>query len=116
MSLIEASFCIASKKYLRPQFVKIASQCWRTYIIKGCAPFRCEFCRERAKWLVADFLGKEKFEEREKNKTTTSTKADSEKDPDQLEGHLGKTAVGREKQIKIVDCTIIEMPSFPGNV
>ena len=63
------------------------------------------------KWLVADFLGKEKFEEREKNKTTT-TKADSETDPDQKEGHLGKTAIGREKQIKIVDCTIIEMVSF----
>lgn len=55
-------------------------------------------------------MGKEKFEEREKNKTTT--KADSEKDPDQIEGHLGKTAIGREKQIKIVNCTIIEMPSI----
>lgn len=116
MSLIEASFCIASKKYLRPQFVKIASQCRRTYIIKGCAPFWFEFCRERAKWLVADFFGKEKFEEREKNKTTTTTKADSEKDPDQIEGHLGKTAIGREKQIKIVNCTIIEMASFVRNV
>ena len=116
VSLIEASFCIASKKYLRPQFVKIASQCRRTYIIKGCALFLCVFCRERAKWLVADFLGNEKFEEREKNKTKTTTKADSEKDPDQIEGHLGKTAIGREKQIQIVDCTIIEMASFLRNV
>ena len=116
VSLIEASFCIASKKHLRPQFVKIASQCRRTYIIKGCAPFWCEFCLERAKWLVADFLGKEKFEEREKNKTTTTTEADSEKDPNQIEGHLGKTAIGREKQIRIVDCKIIEMLSFLRNV
>lgn len=62
-------------------------------------------------------MGKEKFEEREKNKTTTTTtKADSEKDPDQIEGNLGKTAIGREKQIKIVDCTIIEMLSFLRNV
>lgn len=116
VSLIEASFCIASKKHLRPQFVKIASQCRRTYIIKGCASFWFEFCRERAKWLVADFLGKEKFEELEKSKTTTTTKADSEKDPDQIDGHLGKTAIGREKQIKIVNCTIIEMASFVRNV
>jgi len=61
-------------------------------------------------------LGKEKFEEREKNKTTTTTKADSEKDPDQIEGHLGKTAIGGEKHIKIVNFTIIEMPSFLRNV
>ena len=63
--------------------------------------------------MVADFLGKETFEEREKNKTTTTTKADSEKDPDQIEGHLGKTTIGREKQIKIVNCT---MASFVRNV
>lgn len=61
-------------------------------------------------------MGNEKFEEREKNKTTTTTKADSEKDPDQIEGHLGKTAIEREKQIQIVDCTVIEMASFLRNV
>ena len=53
---------------------------------------------------------------REKQDNNNNKTADSEKDPDQIEGHLGKTAIGREKQIKIVNYTIIEMPSFPRNV
>lgn len=61
VSLIEASFCIASKKYLRPQFVKIASQRRRTYIIKGCALFLSVILSRKGKMVGGRFLGKWKI-------------------------------------------------------